>query len=176
MSSRTSSTWTSSTHGSDSSEEHTTIGVHSCGKSLSWDTKLTVKVGLEAPIFRPRSDSVRGPEGCDSPRSPGILRRERSCPEGGGSDKQRADWQKEQEVLHGPVAVRIREARLARMLDRQVRETEMTRPLAIEVDITLTNAWDAMVDPPLETILVSPLLDLVGKLQIYNDDLRYIGE
>ena len=136
------------------------------GKSLTWHTNLTVEVSPHSPIFQPRSDpSVRGPEGCDSPRSPGILRKERSWPNGGESDTQRVDWEKEQEVLQGPVAVKIREARLGRMLDRQVRETETTRPLVMEVGITLTNAREAND--------AGGGLDLVGTLQTPGDDLCY---
>jgi hypothetical protein len=63
------------------------------------------------------------------------------------------------------VAVKIREARLGRMLDRQVRETEMTRPPTIEVEITLTNARDAHD--------AGGGLDLVGTLQTPGDDLCY---
>jgi len=161
-------------HAPGSTEEHAIICVPSRGSStsLTWSTNLTVEVGLDSEMFQRRPGS--SVPGCDAPRSPmaaGILRTQ-SCPDGGGNDTHK-DLDA---LLQGPAAVRVRDARLARMLDRQIRETEMAGPLAIEVHSTLTNASDATVVSPLETILVSPLLDLVGTSQIYNDDLRYIGE
>ena len=120
---------------------------------LSWNAELTDEVTLDSPIFQRRSVSSVGAPfwGGDtrtSPKAAGILKRARSC--GGECIK---DTQR---------ALLLREQKLCRLLDRQVREEEEQakdqKPLKVDVGATLNNMWDA--------IFVSPLLDLEDQLKV----------
>jgi len=117
---------------------------------LSWNAELTDEVTLDSPIFQRRSVSWGG-DTRTSPKATGILKRARSC---GGECK---DTQR---------ALLLREQKLCRLLDRQMREEEQQakdqKPLKIDVGATLNNVWDA--------IFISPLLGLVDQLKVTKGD------
>jgi len=115
-------------------EQATTGG---SSKSLTWNTKLIVEVSLDSPILLRRSSvpgaggwqtgqtssgshkAAPGPKECDPlrcPKTAGILRRVTSVPNDGD-----------------PRAVRRHYDRLDRLLDMQIRVTEMARPLEADI-------------------------------------------
>jgi len=128
-------------------------------KTLSWNTERIVE--FDTAILHRRSCPLRadggthGPtrwlEGCASPpspdTSPGILRRSRSVSESGASGLTER-------------AVKLREEKLSRLLDIQIREDQERGLRTLDIGSALTNVWD--------TVVVSPLLEMVNTFKRSN--------